>query len=400
MKRNIFSAAALLGLALTFGGCAKDVLEEPTSQVNLVFDVPEISGTYTLKSLNVTFQEINSGITQMIPVIDLTNPSLQPTLALGTYNIRLEGDILITENGNTKTYKLQGLKENVVISSASAGARVSLFLSDPAANFIFKEIFFTGTNTPEGKLYNGDKYFIIYNNSLDTLYADGLLIAQSAFLTTAKREYTPDILKEAFTSQQIVKIPGTGKQYPVAPGDQIVIANNAINHKEYNINSTDLSTADFEIELLSAINVDNPAVQNTISVSGLLTMHNRGFQSYVLARLPENVSLDNWTSSNRYTYSYVGTTGRITSADGYKISNDYIIDAVNLSVEESYEWLVTAPQLDMGWSYAGRTNSDATRYGKSVLRKILSTTADGKVIYQDTNNSTKDFIPEAKPTLF
>ena len=400
MKRNILSAATLLGLALTFGGCAKDVLNEPTSQVNLVFDVPEISGTYTLKSLNVTFQEINSGITQTIPVIDLSNPSLQPTLALGTYNISLEGDITITENGNTKTYKLQGVKENVVISSASSGARVSLSLSDPAANFIFEEIFFTGTVTPEGKAYNGDKYFIIYNNSLDTLYADGLLIAQSAFLTTAKREYTPDILNEAFTSQQIVKIPGTGKQYPVAPGDQIVIANNAINHKEYNINSADLSNADFEIELLSSINVDNPAVQNTISVSGNMTMHNRGFQSYVLARLPENVSLDNWKSENRYTYSYVGTTGRVTAADGYKISNDYIVDAVNLSVEESYEWLVTAPQLDMGWSYAGRTNSDATRYGKSVLRKVLSTTADGRVIYQDTNNSTKDFIPEAKPTLF
>lgn len=399
MKKNILPFAALLCLALGIQGCAKDVLVEPTSQVNLAFEVPNINGDYKIKKLDVIFHEINSGIKQSIPVLDLQNPSLQPILSLGTYNIMLEGEIEVMENGVNKIYKLKGIQENLVISNPTSGSRIPLFLSDPTASFVFKEIFFTGTVTPEGKQYNGDKYFIIYNNSTDTLYADGLVIAQSAFLTTTRREYTPDVMNEAFTSQQIVKIPGSGKEYPVAPGKQVVIANNAINHKEYNVNSFDLSKADFEIDILSSINVDNPAVTNTISVSGAMTMHNRGFQSYVLARLPENQTVEDWKAANRYTYSYTATNGRITSADGYKIANNLVLDAVNLSVEESYEWLVTAPQLDMGWSFCGRTNSDATRFGKSVLRKTLSTTANGAIIYQDTNNSTQDFIAESKPSL-
>jgi hypothetical protein len=55
--------------------------------------------------------------------------------------------------------------------------------------------------------------------------------------------------------------------------------------------------------------------------------------------------------------------------------------------------------LDKGWTYCGKVDSDATRYGKSVRRKALSTTSNGKKILKDTNNSTLDFSPEAKPSL-
>src|SRR5690606_36701322 len=128
------------------------------------------------------------------------------------------------------------------------------------ANFVLKEIFFTGNKTPEGKTYNGDKYFIIYNNSDEVLYADGLVLAQSTFLSVTKRAYTPDIMANAFTADAIVMIPGDGDDYPIEPGKSFVVANNAINHLEYNSNSLDLTDADFELELLGTINVDNPQV--------------------------------------------------------------------------------------------------------------------------------------------
>lgn len=54
------------------------------------------------------------------------------------------------------------------------------------------EIFFAGTETPEGKRYLGDKYFVVYNNSNDTLSADGLVLIEADLNSVQKYELTPD----------------------------------------------------------------------------------------------------------------------------------------------------------------------------------------------------------------
>ena len=83
----------------------------------------------------------------------------------------------------------------------------------------------------------------------------------------------------------------------------------------------------------------------------------------------------------------------------YKVPNEMIVDAVNLSVKSEFQWIVTSPTLDMGWTYCGVIDKDNNRYGKSVLRKTFSTTEDGRAILADSNNSTLDFTPEATPSL-
>ena len=79
----------------------------------------------------------------------------------------------------------------------------------------------------------------------------------------------------------------------------------------------------------------------------------------------------------------------------YKVPMSWVIDGINLSVEEEWQWNVLPAHIDNGWTYCGKTLNDKTRYGKAVIRK---TGSDGK--YVDTNNSTNDFTPEAKPSLF
>ena len=85
------------------------------------------------------------------------------------------------------------------------------------------------------------------------------------------------------------------------------------------------------------------------------------------------------------------------SDDYWKVPNSWIIDAVNLSIEESFAWIVTSPLLDAGWTYCGKIDGDETRFGKSVHRKSVSTTSSP--YYMDTNDSTADFIPETSPSL-
>jgi len=386
-----------LATMLLLNACKKDNnLSIKQTELNVSLKNPENLQGVFLKDAAITFKEINSG--SIYTSSELVNNSFEIMLPEGSYDVTLEGTVEYKEDGQSIISNVRGYQNGLVVNGTSANLKLSLFLYDDDANFVIKEIFFTGTQTAEGKNYNGDKYFIIYNNSDEILFADGLIIAQSKFLTTSKIEYTPDIMSSAFTTSDIVMVPGDGDDYPIEPGKSFVVANNAINHLEYNSASLDLTKADFELGLISSINVDNPEVTDLINVTNSLLMHDRGFKTFVLARL--NGTTEDFKQNNTYTYTYLSGIGTVMTADSYKIPNEWILDAVNLSVASEFEWIVTDPSLDMGWTYVGKVDKDANRYGKSVTRKILSTTPEGREILKDTNNSTVDFEPETKPSLF
>ena len=106
---------------------------------------------------------------------------------------------------------------------------------------------------------------------------------------------------------------------------------------------------------------------------------------------------ETWLKDYAYTAEYTfvfNDNAYPMSTDTYKVPNTWILDAVNLSVESMFQWIVTSPALDAGWTYCGKVDRDMTRYNKAVIRKQ---DANGK--YVDTNNSTNDFIPETKPSL-
>lgn len=384
---------------LMLNACKKDSLME-SKQVALTLTLENPSGLTDAKLSNVTvtLKEINSGKETVSSNVDKQQMAI--TLGEGSYDVSLAGTIAYTQDGKAKTKKVAALKQGMVLTGTQHAENLALFIVEEGEGFVIQEIFFTGTQTPENKLYLGDKYFVIYNNSPETLYADGLVIAQSDFLTTQKREYSPNVMSQAVAVGSVIKIPGSGTQYPVLPGKSIVIADDAINHKEYNPVSIDLRKADFEIFSDNVGDIDNPQVKNMENVYGRMVFHNRGFSSYVLARFPNGS--DDFLTNQQYNYSYnLEVAGTIYPMDQeeYKIPNSWIIDAVNLSVQSDFQWIVTDPSLDMGWTFCGKLSADKTRFGKSVRRKNLTTTTDGRVILKDTNNSSLDFEAEAKPSL-
>ncbi len=393
MKNVKIIMSTLLAITVLFNACKKSDSERTTLTATIT--IPASLEGFTLKSGTVTLKEINSGRVSTSSAI--INNTLTVALPAGSYNIVFEGELEST-TGEKTVSKVRAVEDGVIVNGPSVSTELTLFLYKTQENFVIKEVFFTGTVTPQGKTYNGDKYFIIYNNSDKVLYADSLMIAESHFLTTTKRDYTPDVMATDFTTSSIVMIPGTGKTYPIQPGGSITIANNAINHLFYNELSVDLRNADFELTLLNSINVDNPQVTDLENISGYMTMHNRGYKSYVIAKMKG--SKEDFLTNQAYVTGYVNAAGNVTNANVYKIPNSWVLDAVNLSVASEFNWIVTNPVLDMGWTYCGKVNSDDTRYGKSVIRKVYSTAPNGRVILQDTNNSAEDFTPESKPSLF
>jgi hypothetical protein len=400
MKIKLLPIYLTIAVMALLQSCSKDDDNYSGKQTALTLKLinPEDLNNVTLSNLSVSFKELNTG--KITESSSFTNNDLSIALSEGSYEISINGKINYSAGESTVDASVSGYKESVVITGQTAVVSLNLFLKTSQSDFIIEEVFFTGTKTAEGKQYLGDKYFKIYNNTDEVLYADGLMIAQSEFMTIEKQNYTPNIMAKSFAASAIAIVPGNGTTYPIAPGAFFIIAEDAINHKEYNPGSMDLRTANFEFYTVDADDVDNPAVPNMENLFSSMIIHNRGFKSFVIARLP--INKDAFLADYTYDYEYnmvIGGESYPMGESVYSIPNSWIVDAVNLSVASEFQWIVTAPSLDMGWTYCGKVDADQSRYGKSVRRKVLSTSSKGKKALKDTNNSTLDFSPEVKPSL-
>lgn len=402
-------ALALAGLAFT--SCSNDDPITPpetlTTKYAVTLDMPLNVKDAKMTSASATLTNVATKETYTTSNFRQNGTQYADTLEVpyGTYNISVEGNISYAfDDTTTVSSPVKSARENVSISNDAASHSVTMALNTFRAQdgLVISEIFYTGTLTPEGKQYSDDQYFKIANNSDNTLYLDGLAIVESAFMTVDKQDYTPNIMDKAMTVDAVYCFPGTGKDHPIEPGQEVVVALNAKNHKEFNPNSIDLSNADFEIydesQNPSFTDEDNPNVPNMVNwydySASYFTLHNRGFKSYAIGR--PTVDANTFINDYKYTYKWVFSYGEYTfdmDDEGYKFPNDWIVDAVNLSIESDFQWLVTSPSLDAGWAHCGNVDHDQNRYGKAVVRK-----KDGNK-WVDTNNSTNDFESDAKPTL-
>jgi putative lipoprotein len=388
--------AVALGLVL-LNACKKDddAINSIVGTRNLTLQLqkPDKVTNIHYGTLTLTFTELNRNDKVERIFTNLSQNELTLPLLMGSYEMRIAATATYTLNGETVAGEMSAFVSKVDVLNDSSFP-VSLSIKAKGNDFIIEEIFFTGTATPEGKQYFGDQYIKLYNPTNRVLYADGLVLADSEFLTVTKRDYTPNIMAEAFTAGSMVQIPGNGTQYPVQPGASIVIAEQGINHKENNPNSIDLSKADFENFYPPRVkDVDGVGVTNNINLHGIFIFNNRGNRSYVIARFPEGTA----TATLQYDYEYKVAT-KLMQRQALKIPNNWIVDAVNLSTKTGFEWIVTSSSLDSGWAYVANDEKDASRYGKSVRRKVLSQN-NGKPIFKDTNNSTEDFEILTTPTL-
>ena len=215
------------------------------------------------------------------------------SLPEGSYNIAVKGIISYRLNGQDIAAKVKAARENVAIGAAETTSTTEIALNVYSAQegFVISEIFFTGTTTPDGFMYTDDQYFKIGNNSDTTLYADGIAFVESFFTSDDKHDYQPDIMDKAMTISAIYVIPGTGHDVPVRPGEELLMALTAIDHRAVNPNSFDLRKANFEIYDKGSNpegDQDNPKVPNLsnwyANFSGTFVMHTRGVKSYALAR--------------------------------------------------------------------------------------------------------------------
>jgi hypothetical protein len=119
--------------------------------------------------------------------------------------------------------------------------------------------------------YNYSKYIELANNSDETLYLDGMLLAKAYRIWGMHQTWISwgascsdnEMLRmdpEGVWSHLHWRIPGSGAEHPLAPGEVALIAMIAGDHREIHSSMLDLSHADFEFGLPGL--ADNPGAAN------------------------------------------------------------------------------------------------------------------------------------------
>lgn len=408
---------------VAFAACSSDdggtSIDTTPADLHMAFVTPNDYSDATLSDVSVTLTDINTRkeTTFHEPVGDAMTVTLK-NVPGGYYRINATGKLSYKNSDLvTKSVDVMAYSDGIILSKENSTAVLNLQItSQPEADpediaykgFVLAEIFCAGTATKQGQYYYADKYFVIYNNTDHVLYADSLVIAESDFMTTMKQDYKPNIMDTDMAVNAIYMIPGKGRDVPVQPGGRLLIVDNAVNHTVANDNSWDLTTANYEWYDESTnpniTDIDNPNVPNLdkIYCSTLTTWspHTQGFKSYALARMHTDKKTFLVDYIYDYSYHLVGQTGEADMTGScYRLPNSWIIDAVNMSTKAGFQWIVTSPALDRGFTYNSDFNFDDTRFGKSVRRKVASMDGD-RAVLQDTNNSSDDFEPRVKADPF
>lgn len=401
MKHYRLPILVMASCSLLATSCSDDDPKTPAAQaVSVTVEKPADAEAYTVLSEQILFHNISTGTDETFTT--LNDISLIP----GLYDVTYTAEVEMASNAAKAQIRANASSVQVE-SGKPLDIRLTSYLNIPSDDLIIAEIFFTGTQQPSGNQYMNDQYIKLYNNTDHIVYADGITLFGSSFMTVSKYDYTPDIMGQAVTVEALYTVPGNGTEHPVQPGEYFIIANNAMNHTLNNPYSFDLSHADVEWYDESTnpnfTDTDNPAVPNMDKwYSNTLTvwsLHNRGFKAYGIARIP--LGKEEYLGQYRYDYTYdmVLPSGTFPmSGNGFKVLNEWILDCVNLSIEAMYKWNVTSPAIDCGWTHCGSVDKDMTRYFKSVRRKLLYVTGYGRAVLKDTNNSTADFNGDAVPS--
>ncbi len=389
--KTIFPALLAALMALCACDDALTTGESTRTTVLMSVVLPQLPADAEIVDQLYTFRNISSGKSYEFS----KNADIE--LLPGLYDVAYTARVFLSGGGATTS--LRANRAAAEITGTSVAIELTAYRNIDSDDLIIAEIFFSGTLQPSGNQYNGDDYVKLYNNTDHVIYADGITLFESKFLTTRKYNYSPDIMAEAMTVQALYTVPGSGTDVPVQPGEYLLIADTGIDHRVANPNSFDLSHADFEWYDVSTkpnnLDIDG-AVPNldkwycyTLS---FWVLHNRGFRAFGIARIP--VDRDTYLKDYLYTYEYDEITNVGTfpmSQTAYRLPNEWITDVVTCSVASEYAWQVCTPALDCGWTGCGTIDHDKSRYFRSVRRKLLYMADDGRAVFADTNNSTDDF---------
>lgn len=164
MLKHLLRTLLLLFAVAGFTACSSDRdFSEQQTTLKLELKFPENIKVKEYKQITVSFKELNSGFSTSKELKN-TN-TLQVVLPAGTYNVTVEGIITYTDDSGVAETKIGGVQSGLVVNGNELSKSIPIAPKSTSNDLILEEIFFTGSKTPEGQFYFGDRYFKITNNT-------------------------------------------------------------------------------------------------------------------------------------------------------------------------------------------------------------------------------------------
>ena len=269
-----------------------------------------------------------------------------------------------------------------------------------------------------------DQYITIYNPSKQTLYLDSMAIVTNQIDPRVILEFAPgdNFINSYYGVNSIMCFPGKGKDFPVKPGQTIVIANYAVDHaktfekyledngenlKEYEgyDQFLDLTKADFEWSPSTDKN-NNPNVPDLMPISSDRAMATVAEAvGLALVRLPwspatfaqfakRDAEADK-KSKVKNPIHYINVTNtHLKDFLAVEIPFNKVVDCMTICPRKRFQ--MRPSKLDKG--FLGVNEEDFSTYNNENILKVMGLSLqrkfDGKG-FVDTDNTTTDF--EVKP---
>jgi len=332
---------------------------------------------------------------------------------------------------NSELVNFNGAQENIVVNTTNSSTTITLF-TGTIGDLLIKQVYYAGSHLVNGASFR-DQFVEIYNNSNETIYADGLIFAQvfgsvsptvyEYTLETGQYDWsksTSNVVGDTANTDYVYadyvyKIPGNGTDYPILSGESIVLATTAVNHKAPLFDNdgapltvtnpdltVDLSTADFEgylgdyrisigeeVESYDIQNLSVPDLEIVYLKSGKdMILNTIGADSFIIFRHDNVDSLLKYENPDEEKSEFY-----------LQIPNENIIDCVETNNGDATNLYPrrTSLSLDGGYTYVPGGSFSS----QSIIRKVEKE-INGRKILLDTNNSTNDFtyLEQALPKAF
>lgn len=382
-------------------GCKQDIFnidaELFTTEIQVLY--PEDYTKDAVYGINVRLINQSNNI-ESEAVTDTTGKVIFTNIAKGTYRISANmkissqeafnlGDKMVSPEdiASGKNVNLNASVDDVYIDDNGLFSSLRLKSSIPGS-LLIKEVFYTGTRTPNGKAYYSDHFVELFNNTDEVIFADSICIA-NVYGPNGNTDGSPTefgYLQDSVVLEFCWMVPGRGKSVLIQPGESFIIAQDGMNHSQDdngNSNSIDLSIANYEtfLERPEAQNdVDFLEVPNMIEIfANRFGTHDWILHSYgasIVVFKPDDFS------NARIIPEPFDDDGRQLMI----IPNAWVYDAFEgLAYWNSGEYKRIPFGLDAGFVYCNGI------FNGQSCRRFVEDEINGRIVLQDFNNSREDF---------
>ena len=277
-------------------------------------------------------------------------------------------------------------------------SRVTLELAVAIPNpLVIREFYYHGSLTFEGANYTKDTYVELYNNAGpggQTIFLDSLCIA-AIFpynSTTGTNAWAgSDLLPVA---QMYWMFPGDGRTYPLEPGESVVVAARAaVDHSGRATSGLQLNHAHFGCysETLSGHEIAAGVVPMVMTMAGQGNAWALSIHSPALVVFKPEMGVAAYRSQSDRWENF--EPGKSSGTKYWHIDKKWILDGVECVDSPGGAVKRLPGSVDAAYVYM----RSAHYSGKCITRR-LEFTENGIDVYQDTNNSDADFIPDSTPS--